>query len=75
LFANICKFSEWPGESLSPKIFGMWPAIRRVLGLDRRRAFDAAGGGQRWEGAKSVESLNAAILAGATFAARRSGPW
>jgi lambda family phage portal protein len=59
----------------------MWPAIRRVLGLDRRRAFDAAGGGRRWEGAKSVESLNAAILAGATVAARRAGyyarnnPW
>ncbi|MFN3348894.1 phage portal protein [Pseudorhodoplanes sp.] len=59
----------------------MWPAIRRVLGLDRRRAFDAAGGGRRWEGAKSVESLNAAILAGTTVAARRAGyyarnnPW
>jgi capsid protein len=59
----------------------MWPAIRRVLGLDRRRAFDAAGGGRRWEGAKSIESLNAAILAGATVAARRAcyyarnNPW
>lgn len=59
----------------------MWPAIRRVLGLDRRRAFDAAGGGRRWEGSKNVESLNAAILAGATVAARRAGyyarnnPW
>jgi lambda family phage portal protein len=59
----------------------MWPAIRRVLGLDRSRAFDAAGGGRRWEGAKSVESLNAAILAGVTVAARRAGyyarnnPW
>jgi capsid protein len=58
----------------------MWPAIRRVLGLDRR-AFDAAGGGRRWEGSKRVESLNAAILAGATVAARRAGyyarnnPW
>jgi hypothetical protein len=27
----------------------------------RRRAFDAAGGGWRWEGVKSVESLNVAI--------------
>jgi hypothetical protein len=59
----------------------MWPAIRRVLGLDRRRAFDAAGGGRRWEGAKSVGSLNTAILAGAIVAARRAGyyarnnPW
>jgi lambda family phage portal protein len=59
----------------------MWPAIRRALGLDRRRAFDAAGGGRRWEGAKTVESLNAAIMAGATVAARRAGyyarnnPW
>ena len=59
----------------------MWPAIRRVLGLDRRRAFDAAGGGRRWEGVKKRRVLNAAILAGATVAARRAGyyarnnPW
>ena len=59
----------------------MWQAIHRALGLNRRRAFDAAGGGRRWEGAKAVESLNAAILAGATVAARcagyyaRSNPW
>jgi lambda family phage portal protein len=59
----------------------MWTSIRRVLGLDRRRAFDAAGGGRRWEQAKTVDSLNAAILAGATVAARRAGyyarnnPW
>ena len=59
----------------------MWMSIRRALGLDRRRAFDAAGGGRRWESAKTVEGLNAAILAGATTAARRAGwyarnnPW
>ena len=59
----------------------MWTSIRRVLGLDRRRAFDAAGGGRRWEQARTVDSLNAAILAGATVAARRAGyyarnnPW
>ena len=34
----------------------MWPAIRRVLGLDRRRAFDAAGGGRRWEGASMLRT-------------------
>jgi len=59
----------------------MWTPIRRALGLDRRRAFDAAGGGRRWESAKTVDGLNAAILAGATTAARRAGwyarnnPW
>jgi capsid protein len=59
----------------------MWPAIRRVLGLDRRRGFDAAGGGRRWEGAKGIGALNASILAGSTTAARRAGwyarnnPW
>jgi lambda family phage portal protein len=56
-------------------------SIRRALGLDRRRSFDAASGGRRWEGAKTVESLNAAIMAGATVAALRAGyyarnnPW
>jgi hypothetical protein len=34
-----------------------------MLGLEHRRAVDAAGGIGRWEGAKSVESLNAAIPA------------
>jgi hypothetical protein len=51
----------------------MWSRFASFLGLARRRAFDAAGGGRRWGGAKSVESLNAAILAGATVAARRAG--
>jgi lambda family phage portal protein len=59
----------------------MWNRLRHALGLDRRRAFDAAGSGRRWEKAKSVESLNSAILAGATVSARRAGyyarnnPW
>ena len=59
----------------------MWKSIRHALGLDRRRAFDAAGGGRRWESAKTFDGLNAAILAGATMAARRAGwyarnnPW
>ena len=50
-------------------------------GLARARGFDAAGGGRRWEGARTVDGLNAAILAGATTAARRAGwyarnnPW
>lgn len=55
--------------------------VQRLLGIGRVRAFDAAGGGRRWESAKTVDGLNAAILAGATTAARRAGwyarnnPW
>lgn len=55
--------------------------IQRLLGIAKARAFDAAGGGRRWEGAKTVDRLNAAILEGATTAARRAGwyarnnPW
>ena len=55
--------------------------LQRLLGLGRTRAFDAAGGGRRWESARAVDGLNAAILAGATTAARRAGwyarnnPW
>jgi capsid protein len=55
--------------------------FRQLLGLGRTRAFDAAGGGHRWESAKALDGLNAAILAGATTAARRAGwyarnnPW
>ena len=45
------------------------------------RGFDAAGGGRRWEGARTVDGLNTAILSCATTAARRAGwyarnnPW
>lgn len=55
--------------------------FRQLLGLGRARAFDAAGGGRRWESTRTVDGLNAAILAGATTAARRAGwyarnnPW
>ena len=55
--------------------------IRKILGLGDTRTFDAAGGGRRWESARTIDSLNAAILAGATTAARRAGwyarnnPW
>ncbi|SHK23410.1 phage portal protein, lambda family [Ruegeria lacuscaerulensis ITI-1157] len=55
--------------------------LHRLLGLARARGFDAAGGGRRWHGARTVDGLNAAILAGATTAARRAGwyarnnPW
>ena len=55
--------------------------LHRLLGLARTRGFDAAGGGRRWEGARTVDGLNGAILAGATTAARRAGwyarnnPW
>jgi len=55
--------------------------VQRLLRIGRARAFDAAGGGRRWESAKTVDGLNAAILAGATTAARRAGwyarnnPW
>lgn len=55
--------------------------LHRLFGLPGTRAFDAAGGGRRWEGARRVDGLNTAILAGATTAARRAGwyarnnPW
>ena len=55
--------------------------LHRLLGFTRTRGFDAAGGGRRWEGARTVDGLNTAILAGATTAARRAGwyarnnPW
>ena len=55
--------------------------FQRLLGLGRTRSLDAAGGGRRWEAARTVEGLNTAILAGATTAARRAGwyarnnPW
>ena len=55
--------------------------LQRLLGRGNTRAFDAAGGGRRWESAKTVDGLNTAILAGATTAARRAGwyarnnPW
>ena len=41
--------------------------LHRLLGLARARGFDAAGGGRRWEGARTVDGLNAAILAGAAL--------
>lgn len=59
----------------------MWKSLLETVGLGRRRSFDAAGGGRRWEGSRTVESLNASILAGATVSARRAGyyarnnPW
>ena len=55
--------------------------LQRLLNLARIRGFDAAGAGRRWESAKTIDGLNAAILAGATTAARRAGwyarnnPW
>jgi hypothetical protein len=55
--------------------------VQRRFGIGRTRAFDAAGGGRRWENARTVNGLNAAILAGATTATRRPGwharnnPW
>ena len=47
----------------------------------RNQSFGAAGGGRRWDGTRTVDGLNTAILAGATTAARRAGwyarnnPW
>ena len=55
--------------------------VQRLFGIGKTRAFDAAGGGRRWESAKTVDGLNAAIVAGATTAARRAdwyarnNPW
>jgi len=51
----------------------MWSFLHRLLGLARARGIDSAGGGRRWEGARTVDGLNAAILAGATTAGRRAG--
>jgi len=63
-------------RTLFQKLLGpIWPSNGRT------RSFDAAGGGRRWEQARTVDGLNAAILAGATTAARRAGwyarnnPW
>ena len=60
--------------------------LQRLLGpifpnMRRNRSFDAAGGGRRWDGTRTVDGLNTAILASATTAARRAGwyarnnPW
>ena len=55
--------------------------FQKLFGFSRIRSFEAAGGGRRWEGTRTVDGLNAAILAGATTAARRAGwyarnnPW
>ena len=72
------EFLEGPFRAiLSP----MRTFLHRLLGFARARGFDAAAGGRRWEGARTVDGLNAAILAGATTAARRAGwyarnnPW
>lgn len=47
--------------------------LYRLFGRTRARGFDAAGGGRRWESARTVDGLNASILAGATTAAGRAG--
>lgn len=66
---------------VSRDITGMRDFLRRLLRLDRTRNFDAAAGGRRWEGVKTIDGLNATILAGATTAARRAAwyarnnPW
>ena len=55
--------------------------IQRILFSSKSRSFDAAGAGRRWDQPRSLDSLNTAILAGATPAARRAGwyarnnPW
>ena len=55
--------------------------LHRLFSRSDTRAFDAAGAGRRWEGARTVDGLNTAILAGATTAALRAGwyarndPW
>lgn len=55
--------------------------IRQFFGSARTRSLDAAAGGRRWEQARSIDRLNATILASASTAARRAGwyarnnPW
>jgi lambda family phage portal protein len=55
--------------------------FQKLLGRGATRSFDAAGKGRRWDQPHTLDSLNTAILAGATPAARRAGwyarnnPW
>lgn len=55
--------------------------FQKLLGRGGTRSFDAAGQGRRWDQPRTLDSLNTAILAGATPAARRAGwyarnnPW
>ena len=55
--------------------------FQKLLGRSATRSFDAAGQGRRWDQPRTLDSLNTAILAGATPAARRAGwyarnnPW
>ncbi|MFO3797001.1 MAG: hypothetical protein ACK8QZ_06905, partial [Anaerolineales bacterium] len=71
----------YPGCAGSERLRAMRTLLHRLLGSTRTRGFDAAGGGRRWEGARTVDGLNTAILTGATTAARRAGwyarnnPW
>lgn len=50
----------------------MLGVIKNLFSKTARRSFDAAGGGRRWDGARTVDNLNASILASATVAARRA---
>jgi capsid protein len=55
--------------------------LHRLFARPGTRSFDAAAGGRRWEGQRTVDGLNTAIRAGAATAARRAGwyarnnPW
>jgi lambda family phage portal protein len=55
--------------------------IQKLIGHGSTRSFDAASSGRRWDQPRGPHSLNTAILAGATPAARRAGwyarnnPW
>lgn len=64
----------------------MIKALRRFLGLGEprmtlERNLEAAAGGRRWESARTLDNINAAIFAGARTAARRgahyarNNPW
>ena len=48
--------------------------VRQLFRAYRNRSLEAAGGGRRWEHAKSIPSLNTTILSGGTIAAQR-GAW
>ena len=41
--------------------------LHRLFARPGTRAFDAAGGGRRWEGVRTVDGLNTAILGAAAF--------
>lgn len=59
----------------------MLQALARIFAPLRRRAFEGAGGGRRWEGAGALDNVNASIFQGSSTIRRRAdhavhnNPW